>query len=451
MPVRSGPTLPPSPEWVWHLAHCCLKTTLPRGGVAALQDDRGQGRRSPSGGRGRAGRRPWRAGPWPGRRWPCRGWAARACFWSSESSDDRHLARLDRRRASEPVQSVLPSSAGATAWRAAGRHRPPSRRRGPSRPRASRSGRRRRSARWPASGGVLGVTQGEQVAGGLRVALAEVDRAAARRRCARLAAWRRRPRRRAGPRRAARREPPAPFSPSAQASPRAGRASRSRASAAGGDRLLGRVVELGRLVLRPALAKAGDDRLARPRVGLGEPARSSPSVSIGPPAGVVLGDARRRRRGPRRLGPLVDLRMAAVPRGSSRVPGSPRDGGGVGEPAVAVAPRPPKTADATAPGGVARRRHPPGPGARRAGRAARGPSAARLRIARRPRRSAARPATAFRRTAGRRDASNAAFCTPASDGSAPSSTPRPCSVQRAWIAAGIQADRVDATCPARDR
>ena len=29
MPVRSGPTWPPSPPWRWHLAHCCRKTTLP--------------------------------------------------------------------------------------------------------------------------------------------------------------------------------------------------------------------------------------------------------------------------------------------------------------------------------------------------------------------------------------------------------------------------------------
>ena len=30
MPVRSGPTFPPSPEWAWHLAHCWRKTSLPR-------------------------------------------------------------------------------------------------------------------------------------------------------------------------------------------------------------------------------------------------------------------------------------------------------------------------------------------------------------------------------------------------------------------------------------
>ena len=30
MPVSSGPTFPPSPECIWHLPHCSLKTSLPR-------------------------------------------------------------------------------------------------------------------------------------------------------------------------------------------------------------------------------------------------------------------------------------------------------------------------------------------------------------------------------------------------------------------------------------
>ncbi len=43
VPVRSGPTFPPSPEWVWHFAHCCVKTALPCAGIAPFQNDRGQG------------------------------------------------------------------------------------------------------------------------------------------------------------------------------------------------------------------------------------------------------------------------------------------------------------------------------------------------------------------------------------------------------------------------
>ena len=38
MPVRSGPTVPPSPPWRWHLAHCCCEDHLALDGVAASSD-----------------------------------------------------------------------------------------------------------------------------------------------------------------------------------------------------------------------------------------------------------------------------------------------------------------------------------------------------------------------------------------------------------------------------
>ena len=116
MPERSGPTLPPSPPCMWHLAHCCLKTCLPLAASPACEDHAAPARRLPSAGR-RSGRPPplarstfARAGDRP-----VRGEAASACFWSSEQLASSRLALL------EAVDEAAVQSARASRTRSAWR------------------------------------------------------------------------------------------------------------------------------------------------------------------------------------------------------------------------------------------------------------------------------------------------------------------------------------------
>ena len=118
MPVRSGPTLPPSPECVWHLAHSFLKTSLPReasppfrtiGESAWMTFSRSGSGRPP----------PLASSALARSAIALSGWAASACDCESVRSDIGTLP------ASIPptsafVQSVLPSSARTLAFRAAG-------------------------------------------------------------------------------------------------------------------------------------------------------------------------------------------------------------------------------------------------------------------------------------------------------------------------------------------
>ena len=174
MPVRSGPTLPPSPEWVWHLAHCFWKTSLPRAASPPLRTigasssitfwRSGSGRPPPS--------REQRLGP-PGDRRS--GWAARACFWSRRELGELDLARLDRRRAAP--RSSRPGRA-RRAGRPAGRRASAAPRRRPgSRPTPGRLAPADRldQRRSPASGGVRGVTRASSSRAASGVRLAELD------------------------------------------------------------------------------------------------------------------------------------------------------------------------------------------------------------------------------------------------------------------------------------
>ena len=122
MPVRSGPTLPPSPECVWHLAHSFLKTSLPReasppfrtiGDSAWMTFSRsGSGRPPPLASRALA-----RSAI------DLSGWAARACVCVERQERHRHLARLDP--ADQRARPVRPAEQRQDA-RLAGRrgHRP---------------------------------------------------------------------------------------------------------------------------------------------------------------------------------------------------------------------------------------------------------------------------------------------------------------------------------------
>ena len=285
MPVRSGPTLPPSPECVWHLAHCFLKTSLPRDGVAALQDDRRQRLDDLLRGRGRAGRRPWRAAPWPARRSTCPGWAASACVWTSDRSDIGTLpASIAVDQRARPVrlaeQRAGRSPAGPPGSSA------PSRRPGPSRPRARRSSPTAAIRPLARSGGVFAVTRAITSRAACGVALAEVDELPGGVDAGGLGASSRRRPSRGGPRRSRRRTRPSPLTPQREAQARAsGRASRPRASAgAAAIAFSAASSSVGGLVLRPALGQAGDDRLARPAASAASSgARIAPTASTGPP------------------------------------------------------------------------------------------------------------------------------------------------------------------------
>ena len=172
MPVRSGPTLPPSPECVWHLAHSFLKTSLPRaasppfrtiGDSASITFWRSGSGRPP----------PWRAGPWPARRSCCRGGrpgpaSGRARGGTAPPSPSRS------RSSSALVQSVFAEQRQDA--RPAGRrgHRPErvDQRRadlGRLAPGHGADQAAREVGRRPRR------DQGEEVARGLRVGLAEVD------------------------------------------------------------------------------------------------------------------------------------------------------------------------------------------------------------------------------------------------------------------------------------
>ena len=172
MPVRSGPTLPPSPECVWHLAHSFLKTSLPReasppfrtiGASAWMTFSRsGSGRPPPLASRALA-----RSAI------VLSGWAARACDWRERQERHRHLARLDPahqrvrpvRLAEQRQDARLPGRRG---------HRP--HRVDQGRPHLGRvAGRRGGDQAAREVGRGLRRDEGDHVASGLRVGLAEVD------------------------------------------------------------------------------------------------------------------------------------------------------------------------------------------------------------------------------------------------------------------------------------
>ena len=172
MPVRSGPTLPPSPECVWHLAHSFLKTSLPREASPPFRTtgDRAWMTFSRSG----SGRPPPLASRALARSaMDLSGCAARACDCESVSSDIGTLP-ASIAPTSEPVQSVLPSSARTHGLPRGRRHRP--HRVDEGRPDLGRVA-LRDGGDQPARhlGRRLRRDQRDQVASGLRVALAEVD------------------------------------------------------------------------------------------------------------------------------------------------------------------------------------------------------------------------------------------------------------------------------------
>ena len=228
MPVRSGPTLPPSPEWVWHLAHFALEDLLARGGVAAIQDGGATGlddllaiRIGQPAAPGEQG-----LGPFGDRlvRMGCQG------LRLVERQRDSGTLPASIRSTSAFVQSVLPSRARTLALRAAGVIGPiASTRAEPTSAVAARHG-GDQAARQVGRG--LRGHEGDHVARGLRVGLAEVDQlpggvdAGAR---ASLVGGR-------GeevPRRARRRTRRAPCTPSVRRGRASARGSRSRASAGG--------------------------------------------------------------------------------------------------------------------------------------------------------------------------------------------------------------------------
>ena len=118
MPVRSGPTLPPSPEWVWHLAHCSLKTSLPRAGSPPARTS--GPRASITFCRSASGRPPPREiSDFALDAIDESGCVARACFWSSESSSRRTEPSSTAARKAL-VHSARPSSALTASDRTAG-------------------------------------------------------------------------------------------------------------------------------------------------------------------------------------------------------------------------------------------------------------------------------------------------------------------------------------------
>ncbi len=242
-------------------------------------------------------------------------------------------------------------------------------------------------------------------------------------------------------RRSRRRSPRSPSSPSGRPGRRAGPGPRARHLGQQGDqRPVGRVVERRRPVLGPAPGQAGDHGVGHAAVGRGQA-----DEDVGRRPG---GIPRARCSATRPAMVATSARRLGEPAGGQALQERPRRGGGggggrVGEPAVAVD-LPVASAAATGLGGLGRRR------GRRPGRAGRpgGPGGRRRRAGRRrgsPRRPWARPGrtcTAFRRTPAEAWPSAATAASVAA-GSDPSSAPRPCRVQRAWIAAGAEADRVD--------
>ena len=448
MPVRSGPTLPPSPRCVWHLAHCFLKTSLPLRGVAPLQDDR---RRSSSmtfcavGVGQAAALGEQRLGPLGDRLVRVGGQrlllverqesTSAPCPPRSPSSErvrpvglaeQRQDARLPGRRGQRPA--VASTSAVPTLGRLA---RP----------------QRRRSGRAPASGGVCGVISVEQRRGGLRVGLAEVDRAAGRRRCGR----RRSPRSSAAAARRSLRDlgdvrvepldcPSATARPSSCAARARRRASagarrspsrrRRRASAAcpsASPSARPATIGVARPPGRPPRAAPGSRRPRRPgRRGRSARRRGSTTAS-GRRRRPVATSSRRSPRG---------TPASCAPRRRSAASGSQRSLVGL-RPASSVGRR----------GRRPRRRRPAASASARsaASRTCGSGSSEQPGVAgsrRRPRRRAAAtsdrvPPDAGRRVLQRRDGRRGRLA------ASPSSAPSPCSVHRAWIAAGVQADRVD--------
>ena len=108
MPVRSGPILPPSPECMWHLEQCFLKTPCPARRRRSSSSAAAAHRR-PSAGRRWAGRRRARGSPWPARRSAGRG-------GRPEPASDRATVRragtlpLSSASSRRRVQSGRPSS-----------------------------------------------------------------------------------------------------------------------------------------------------------------------------------------------------------------------------------------------------------------------------------------------------------------------------------------------------
>ena len=454
MPVRSGPTLPPSPEWVWHLAHCCLKTSLPCaasppfrttggqrvddllavgvGQAAALGEQRlgpvgdrpgPGGRPGPASGRARAGD----SGPCPPRSPSSEGAGP---VGPAEQRQDRPACRDGRASSARSASTsgrpdlgrVAPADGVDQAGRQLGR-----------RPRRDQGEQRRERPRRRSCG-----TRSSCRAASMRGGVGSSRRrpAAARR------SWRSRRRSSSSPLHApARGEPEHWPRESARASAGARRSpSRRRRRASGG------------LVLGPAPGEAGDDR---PRATFASASASwrqelAERRVAGAAPGVVLGDARDDRTS-------VGARRPSTTCGSAARRGTRRRACAAAAAAASASQRssstgpPTSTAAATAADVGSTGRHRPAPGARRAGPAARGRSGARPPgsrgadgVARQ------RPATAFRRTPAdgcverRRLRRRRATARAVEHAQA---VQRPEGVDRA----GVQADRVDATCPVDER
>ena len=256
MPVRSGPTLPPSPECVWHFAHSFLKISLPREasppfrtiGASAWMTFSRSGSGSPPPLASRALARSAIV---------LSGWAARACDWSSERRDIGTLPAsipLDQRV--RPVGLAEQRQDARLAGRRGHRpHRVHQRRADLGRVAPRHGG--DQAAREVGRG--LRRDEGDHVARGLRVGLAEVDQLPGGVDAGRLGLRSRRRPRRGSPWRAGRRTRPAPSRPSARRGRASGRGRRSRASA-GGRRWPSRrrrrasaALSLGQPFARPAM------------------------------------------------------------------------------------------------------------------------------------------------------------------------------------------------------
>ena len=287
MPVRSGPTLPPSPECVWHLAQCLVKTTLPAIGVAGLLRQRQQlvddllpvgvgqaaaAREQRLGPRGDRAGRGGRPGPASGR-----ASARRAAPCPSRAASSR--AR---------VPSGRPSSSRSAAARADGGQRRQLLRRRPGRRRPPRCAPTASSRPAASSGDVRGVTSVQQL---LDAACSSSGRnsiscraAATRAVVARLVVARRWPGsavdRLGGVLLEALAAPgawPAGRRLPVRARRQPRRAARTIAFSCPS-------VKRRRLALRPALGQAGDDGLGDRRRRVGQTRRATtPTVSAGPP------------------------------------------------------------------------------------------------------------------------------------------------------------------------